>query len=74
MTGAFPSQLQKYFLSLRKIKHMNITTIVQSPCYKILTKYLKNLFKKDCITFSITITLSITYSLDNENNILHLMP
>ena len=29
---------------------------------------------KDCIVFSITRILSITYDLDSGNNILHLMP
>ena len=36
--------------------------------------YLKNLCLTDYIPFLITITISITYSLDLGNNILHLMP
>ena len=44
------------------------------PCYQILKKYFKNLCIKDCIPFSITTTLFITYSLDLGNSILHLMP
>ena len=48
-----------------------MATIVQSPCYQILKRYLKNLCIKDCIPFSITTTLFITYSLYLDNNILH---
>ena len=35
----------------------------------MLKKYLKNLCKKDYIPFSITIILSITCSLDSDNNV-----
>ena len=37
-------------------------------------KYLKNVCIKDCIPFSIIIIISITYSLDSDNNILHRKP
>ena len=48
-----------------------IVTIVQSPCYQILRKYLKNLCIKDCILFSITIlhiTENIRKALHKGNN------
>ena len=68
------SNLQKLFLFLRKIRNLIIATIAQSPCYQTLKKYLKSLCIRDCIPFSIRIMLSITYSLDSENSIQHLMP
>ena len=45
MTGVFLLylKLQKQFLFSRKIQNQIIATIVQSPCYQILKKYLKNL-------------------------------
>ena len=55
MTGAFPSVLKT-----AKVVPVFTATISQSPCYQILKKYLKNLCIKDCIPFSITITLFIT--------------
>ena len=36
-----------------------------------IEKILENLCINDCLTFSITIILSITYGLDSDNNILH---
>ena len=39
-----------------------------------LKQYLKNLCTRDCIPSLIKIILSMTYSLDSDNNILHLMP
>ena len=36
-----------------------------------IEKILENLCINDCLTFSITIILSITYGLDSGNNILH---
>ena len=67
MTSVFPSVL-------KTAKVAPVFSIVQSPCYQILKKYLKTLCIKNCIPFSVTITLSIAYSLDSGNNILHLMP
>ena len=40
----------------------------------IIEKIVENLCIKDCMPFLITVTLSITYSLDLYNNILHFMP
>ena len=62
MTGVFPSVsfLQKYFLFLRKIQNYIIATIIQSPCYRILKKYLKKLMYKRLYTFL------------NNNNIIYI--
>ena len=65
ITGVFPSVLKT-----AKV----VSSIVQSPCYQILEKHLKNLCIRDCIPFLITKILSTTYSLDSDNNILHLTP
>ena len=46
-----------------------MVTIVQSPCYQILKKYLKNICIKDYIPFSVSVILSITYGLYSDNNI-----
>ena len=46
-----------------------IATIIQSHCHQIL----KSLCIRDCILFLIKM-LSIAYSLDLDNGILHLMP
>ena len=48
--------------------------IFRYPCYQILKKYLKKLYIRDSIPFSITIMLSINHSLDSENNTLYRMP
>ena len=56
-----------YFLPLSSQKFL-------SPCHQILRKYLKNLCIGDYIPFLITKILSMTYSLDSDNNILHLTP
>ena len=77
MTGVFPSVLRtaKVVPLFKKDSKLDlIASIVQSHCYQILKKYLKNLCIRDYILFSVTIILSITYSLDLGNNILHLMP
>ena len=59
---------------LKKIQNQIITTIVQSPCYQTLEKCLESLCIRDCIPLLIRIMLSITYSFDSDNSILHLMP
>ena len=41
------SKLQKQFLSLKKIKNQIIATVIQSTCYQILKKFLKNLCIRD---------------------------
>ena len=76
LTG-FPSVLKtaKVVLVFKKDSKLDYSNYcpISAPCYQILKKYLKNLCIKDFIPFSIT-TLFITYSLDLDNNILHLMP
>ena len=71
MTGIFPSVLKiakvvPVFKKDSKLDYSNYRPI--SPCYQILKKYLKN------IRLSlITNRLSMTHSLDSDNNTLHLM-
>ena len=76
MTGVFPSVLKtaKVVPVFKKDSKLDYSNYRPSHCYQILKKYLKNLCIRDYILFSITIKLSITYSLDLDNNILHLMP
>ena len=73
MTGVFLSVLKTAKL-LPVFKRDSVATIVQSPCFQMLKKYLKDLCIRDCIPSLITIILYKTYSLDSDNNILHLMP
>ena len=76
MTGVFCSvfETEKVVPVFKKDSKVDYSNYRQSHCYQILKKYLKNLCIRDYIPFPITIILSITYSLDLENNILHLMP
>ena len=76
MTGAFPSvfktaKVVPVFKKDSKLDYNNYRPISLLPN---IEKILENLCIRDYIPFSITIILSITYSLDLENNILHLMP
>ena len=74
MTGVFPSVLktEKVVPFLIEIQNHIKATIAQSPCYQILKKYLKSLCIRTCIPF--LIMLSLTYSLDSGNSIIHLIP
>ena len=74
MTGVFPSVLKtaKVVPFLIEIQNHIKATIAQSPCYQILKKYLKSLCIRNCIPF--LIMLSLTYSLDSGNGIIHLIP
>ena len=56
MTGVFPSVLKiaKVVLVFKKDSKLDYSTIVQSPCYQILKKYLKNLCIRDYILSLIT--------------------
>ena len=71
MTGVFPSVLKTakvvpVFKKDSKLDYSNYCPIsLLSNIEKIL---------RDCILFLIRIMLSITYSLDSDNSILHLMP
>ena len=76
MTGVFPSVLKTatvvtVFKKDSKLDYSNYRPI---SLLSNIEKILENLCIKDCIPFSITITIFITYSLDLGNNILHLMP
>ena len=75
MTGVFPSVLKtaKVGPVFKKDSKLNYSNY-RSPSYQILKKYLKNLCIRDCMPSLITIILSMTYSLDSDNNILHPMP
>ena len=77
LIGVFPCVLKTakvvpVFKKDSKLDYSNYRPI--SLLSNIEKKNLKNLCIKDCIPFSITTTLFITYSLDLDNNILHLMP
>ena len=77
MTGVFPSVLKtaKVVPIFKKDSKLNCSNYRQlSPCYQILKKYLKTLCRRNCMPSLITIIVSMTYSLDSDNNILHLMP
>ena len=76
MTGVFSSTLKtaKVVPVFKKDSNQILATFFQPPCYQISKKYLKSICIKDCIPFSITIVLSITFSLDSKINILHLIP
>ena len=70
MTGVFPSvhksaKVVPVFKKDSKLDYSN---------YCPINKYLQNLCIKKCTHFSITMVLSTTYSLNSDNNILHLMP
>ena len=71
-TGVFPFVLKTAKVVPVFKKDSKLVTVAQFPCYQILKKYLKSLCIRDCIPFLIRI-LSITYSLDSDNNIPHLM-
>ena len=75
MTSVFPSILKtaKVVPVFKKDSKLNYSSYCPIPLYQILKKYLKNLCIRDCIPSLITIILSMTYSLDLDNNILHLM-
>ena len=75
-TGVFPSVLktEKVFPVFKKDSELDYSKFRQFHCYQILKKHLKCLCIRDYTPFSITIVLSITYSLDLDNNILHPMP
>ena len=75
MSGVFPSVLKTakvgpVFKKDSKLDYSNYRAI---SLLSNTEKYLKNLCIADYVLFLITIILSITYSLDLDNNILHLM-
>ena len=76
MTVVFPSVFKNtkvvpvfnFVLSLDYISYLPISLLSN------IEKMLEKIMYKDCIPFSVTIILSITYSLASDNNILHLIP
>ena len=74
MAGVFPSVLKTAKVVPVFKNDSKLATIVQSPSYQTLKKNLENLFVRDCISFSITKMLSITYSFDSVDNILNFLP
>ena len=76
MTVVFPSVFKntkvvpvfKKNLSLDYISYLPISLLSN------IEKILEKIMYKDCIPFSVTIILSITYSLASDNNILYLIP
>ena len=76
MTGVFPSVLKsaKVVSVFKKDSKLGYSNYHRISLLSNIEKNLKNVCIKDCIPFSITTTLFITYSLDLDNNILHLMP
>ena len=72
MTGVFPSVLKTaevipLFEKDSKLDYSNYRPIS-------LLSNIEKICIKDYVPFSITMTLFITYSLDLDNNILHLIP
>ena len=71
MTGVFPCVLKTakvvpVFKKDSKLEYSNYLPIFLSSKIKKILEILA--------PFSVTITLSITYSLDSDNNVLYLMP
>ena len=74
-TGVFPSVLKtaEVVPVFKKDSKLDYSSYRPISLLSNIEKYLKNSCIRDYIPFSITI-ISITYSLDLDNNILHLMP
>ena len=76
MTGVFPSVLKtaKVVPLFKKDSKLNYSNY--HPIYLLsnIEKILENLRIRDCMPSLITIILSMPYSLDSDNNILHPMP
>ena len=76
MTNVFPSVLKtaKVVPVFKKDSKLYNSNYRPTSLLSNIEKYLKKLCIKDCIPFSVTITLFVTYSLDLDNNIIHLRP
>ena len=76
MTGVFLSVFKtaKVVPVFKKDSKLNYSNYHPISLLSNIEKYLKNLCIRDCIPSLITIILFMTYSLDSDNNILHLMP
>ena len=75
MTSVFPSvhKTAKVVPVFKKDSKLDCSNYCPTSLLSNIEKIRENLCIRDYIPFSITI-LSITYSLDLDNNILHLMP
>ena len=76
MTGVFPSVLKtaKVVPVFKKDSKLDYSNYCPISLLSNMEKILEKLMLRDCIPFIIRIMLSITYGLDSDNNILHLMP
>ena len=76
ITGVFPSLLKtaKVVPVFKKDSKLNYSNYRPISLLSNIEKYLKNLCIRDCTPSLITIILSMNYSLDSDNNILHPMP
>ena len=76
MTGVFPSVLKtaKVVPVFKKNSKLDYSNYRPISLLSNIEKMLENFCITDYIPFLITLILSITYSLDLDNNILHLMP
>ena len=76
MTGVFPSVLKtaKVVPVFKKDSKLNYSNYRPISLLSNIEKILENLCIRDCMPSLITIILSMTYSLDSDNNILHPMP
>ena len=75
MTGVFPSVMKtaKVIPAFKKDSKLDYSNYRPTSLLSNIEKILENLCIGDYIPSLITIILSMTYSLDSENNILHLM-
>ena len=77
MTGVFPSVIKtaKVVPVFKKDSKLDYSNYLPISLLSNIDKILENpMYKRLYIPFSITATLFITYSLDLDNNILHLIP
>ena len=75
-TGIFPSVLNtvKVVPVFKKNSKLDYSNYYPISLLSNIEKILQNTCMKDCIPSSITVILSITYSFDSDNSILHLKP
>ena len=68
------SKLQKVALVFKKGSKLNYISYCPISLLSNIEKILENLMYERFYNFLETMVLSITYSLDSDNNILHLVP
>ena len=74
MTVVFPSVFKNTKVVHVFKKSLDYISYLPISLLSNIEKILEKIMYKDCIPFSVTIILSITYSLASDNNILHLIP